>query len=250
MVKNWKKLCRLICASAVIGTLLFPGQIMAAGGVEVSIPVSVTLENAAEAGDASFEVTLSAETAGAPMPAENVLVFEGEGTAEFGPMSYEIPGDYQYSITQTQGGEESCIYDTTSYALTVRVVNGEDGALHAEVWAIKDGETDKTDAVVFANKWVVPTAVPTATPEPTVTPDPTETPEPTEAPEPTDVPEADPTEVPESTGTVVTKTTAEKKSASPKTADNTPVETTAALAAVSALAIAAVVWKKYKKTNE
>lgn len=244
MVKNWKKLCRLICASAVIGTLLFPGQIMAAGGVEVSIPVSVTLENAAEAGDASFEVTLSAETAGAPMPAENVLVFEGEGTAEFGPMSYEIPGDYQYSITQTQGGEESCIYDTTSYALTVRVVNGEDGALHAEVWAIKDGETDKTDAVAFANKWVVPTAVPTATPEPTVTPDPTET------PEPTDVPEADPTEAPESTGTVVTKTTAEKKSASPKTADNTPVETTAALAAVSALAIAAVVWKKYKKTNE
>ena len=146
----------------MIGTLLFPGQIMAAGGVEVSIPVSVTLENAAEAGDASFEVTLSAETAGAPMPAENVLVFEGEGTAEFGPMSYEIPGDYQYSITQTQGGEESCIYDTTSYALTVRVVNGEDGALHAEVWAIKDGETDKTDAVAFANKWVVPTAVPTA----------------------------------------------------------------------------------------
>lgn len=244
MVKNWKKLCRLICASAVIGTLLFPGQIMAAGGVEVSIPVSVTLENAAEAGDASFEVTLSAETAGAPMPAENVLVFEGEGTAEFGPMSYEIPGDYQYSITQTQGGEESCIYDTTSYALTVRVVNGEDGALHAEVWAIKDGETDKTDAVAFANKWVVPTAVPTATPEPTVTPDPTET------PEPTDVPEADPTEAPESTGTVVTKTTAEKKSASPKTADNTPVETTAALAAVSALAIAAVVWKKYKTTNK
>lgn len=237
MIKKWRQLRRLICASAVTGALLFPSQAMAYGGVEVSIPVSVTLENAAEAEDTEFEVTISAETAEAPMPAENVLVFEGEGSAEFGPVSYEVPGDYRYSITQSKGNEESCIYDTAVYELTVRVVNGEDGGLHAEVWAVKDGETDKTDAVSFANRWIVPTSVPTATPEPTKAPTATEAPEPTAEPE-------------KATETAVTKTTAEKKSTSPKTADNTPVEEMAALAAVSALAIAAAVRRKQKNVNE
>ena len=237
MIKKWRQLRRLICASAVVGALLFPSQVMAYGGVEVSIPVSVTLENTSEAADTEFEVTISAETADAPMPAESVLVFEGEGSAEFGPVSYEVPGDYRYSITQSEGDAESCIYDTAVYELTVRVVNGEDGGLHAEVWAVKEGETDKTDAVSFANKWIVPTSVPTETPEPTKAPTATEAPEPTAEPE-------------KITEAAVTKAAAEKKSTSPKTADNTPVEAAAALAAVSALAVAAIVRRKQKNANE
>ena len=62
MIKKWRQLRRLICASAVVGALLFPSQVMAYGGVEVSIPVSVTLVNTSEAADTEFEVKISAET--------------------------------------------------------------------------------------------------------------------------------------------------------------------------------------------
>ena len=44
MIKKIKKLCRLLCLSALIGILLFPGQVMADRGgnsCRVTLPVSV-----------------------------------------------------------------------------------------------------------------------------------------------------------------------------------------------------------------
>ena len=73
MIKKWRQLRRLICASAVVGALLFPSQVMAYGGVEVSIPVSVTLENASEAADTEFEVTISAETSEMEVSLEELM---------------------------------------------------------------------------------------------------------------------------------------------------------------------------------
>ena len=48
MIKKIKKLCRLLCISALIGILLFPGQVMADRGgnsCRVTLPVSVIYRN-------------------------------------------------------------------------------------------------------------------------------------------------------------------------------------------------------------
>ena len=48
MIKKIKKLCRLLCISALIGILLLPGQVMADRGgnsCRVTLPVSVIYRN-------------------------------------------------------------------------------------------------------------------------------------------------------------------------------------------------------------
>lgn len=50
----------------------------------------------------------------------------------------------------------SITYDTTAYTVTVRVVNDGNGGLAAEIWAIRDGSQNKTDRIVFENKWQAP----------------------------------------------------------------------------------------------
>ena len=211
-----------------VGILLFPGKAMAdEGGCAVSIPVSVALENAADAAETEFQVAMTAETAETPMPAEDTLIFTGEGTKEFGPITYTVPGDYHYTVSQVKGTEKSCVYDEAAYALTVRVVNAEEGGLAAEVWAVKDGQTDKTDSIRFENTWILPTATPTpAEKKPTVSP--------SEKTKPTAVPRVSTT----------TATHSTKKTKTPKTGDETPIALFTALAAAAALGTACIIRRK------
>ncbi|MCL2655773.1 MAG: Cna B-type domain-containing protein, partial [Coriobacteriia bacterium] len=70
--------------------------------------------------------------AGAPMPQGTVngaktITIAGEGTANFGSITYTAPGTYSYLITEVKGNS-AYIYDTAAYTLTV-VVGEQAGQL-------------------------------------------------------------------------------------------------------------------------
>lgn len=81
MIKKIKKLCRLLCISALIGILLFPGQVMADRGgnsCRVTLPVSVIYRNQNSADSRVFEYVLSAKESGIPIPQETDFVLQSQ----------------------------------------------------------------------------------------------------------------------------------------------------------------------------
>ena len=64
-----------------------------------------------------------------------------------------MPGDYHYTVKQKAGNALSFTYDTSIYEVTVRVINQEHGGLEAEIWACRQGESEKQDAIRFMNKY-------------------------------------------------------------------------------------------------
>ena len=157
MIEKLKKLCRLICISALIGTLLFPGQVMADTGensCRVALPVSVIYRNQNSADSRVFEYVLSAKESGVPMPQETelcVTVSNGTGRGLFGAIEYMEPGEYHYEISQKSGSVKNIRYDKSTYEVTVYVLNDGLGGFESEVWASRKGSGSKTDAIQFVN---------------------------------------------------------------------------------------------------
>lgn len=102
-----------------------------------------------------------------PMPDASSVTITGSGTATLGPITYTKPGDYLYTVTQKEGSEAYFTYDTTSYTVTVRVINDGEGGLTAEIWAIEEGGVDKVDEILFENSYDPPAPAPKPTPKPT-----------------------------------------------------------------------------------
>lgn len=88
-----------------------------------------------------------------PMPANGGELARNEETGlfQFGIITYEETGSYQYQITEVNEGKEGYIYDDTKYVVTVTVTD-EGGELKATV----DGLTkdDGTPRVVFTNGYI------------------------------------------------------------------------------------------------
>ena len=58
---------------------------------------------------------------GAPMPLEDTAEVTGAGQARFGQIQYTVPGTYEYTITEEDGGADRYTYDTKPHTLTVTV---------------------------------------------------------------------------------------------------------------------------------
>ena len=56
-------------------------------------------------------------------------------------------------------------YDDTVYTVTVRVTNDGQGGLVAEIWAVSGESTQKTDEVLFTNRYTPPTQPPVNPPQ-------------------------------------------------------------------------------------
>ena len=137
--------------------LMMPGQVKAAqSSCEVTIPVQIEVSGDKIPDGETYQVTMEAVTKDAPMPAQNVQERKNAGTISFGPMTYTVPGDYQYKISQTAGKTDRFTYDTSTYVVTVRVVNGEDGTLKSELWAVKEGSDTKSGTITFGNHYDTP----------------------------------------------------------------------------------------------
>lgn len=134
-------------------TMLFPMS-AAAAEYSCSANIPVRVQVVAEV-DTEFTVQLTAED-NAPMPEQDTITFHGSGEGTFGPIVYNAPGDYRYTIRQMPGNAEYVTYDDTVYTITVRVTNAADGGLGTEIWGVRDGESEKIDEVVFYNRYTEP----------------------------------------------------------------------------------------------
>ena len=141
-----------------------------APAVEATIEATKKLEGKELAADAyTFE-----------LKENGAVVAEAKNTAE-GKVafvrSFEEAGTHTYTLVEKVGTEEGIEYDKTEHTVTVTVVADDQGLLTATV-SYADGK-----AVVFTNKYTVPTPTPEPNPNPApnnpgTTPDPAPTPDP------------------------------------------------------------------------
>ena len=141
-----------------------------APAVEATIEATKKLEGKELAADAyTFELK---EKGAVVATAKNTA----EGKVAF-VRSFEEAGTYTYTLVEKVGTEEGIEYDKTEHTVTVTVVADDQGLLTATV-SYADGK-----AVVFTNKYTVPTPTPEPNPNPApnnpgTTPDPAPTPDP------------------------------------------------------------------------
>ena len=69
-----------------------------------------------------------------------------EGFVEFGPLSFDAPGTYHYTIREVPGDDEDLIYDERELAVTVEMTDDGRGVLAAEV-AFANGDDTFQNAV-------------------------------------------------------------------------------------------------------
>ncbi len=140
--------------SALMATfliLVYSPQVQAEDSCTLSLPVDVEVTGKEVPSDATYSFQIEALTPSAPMPSNTVVSRTGAGQVNFDPIVYTMPGDYTYRVTQVSVSRKDMKFDTSSYEVTVRVLNGDNGQLNV-VWARKDGSTDKVDAIRFVNQ--------------------------------------------------------------------------------------------------
>lgn len=157
LVRKWN-ICLLL--ALLLAALMMPAA-AADYSCTASIPVRVHVY--AET-DAEFTVQLEAEE-GVPLPEDCSLTFTGSGEGSFGAVEYTVPGDYIYTVTQVKGDADYVTYDDTVYTVTVRVTNDGKGGLVAEIWAVGDQSTQKSEEVLFSNRYAPPTQPPVTPPQ-------------------------------------------------------------------------------------
>lgn len=159
MIQQIKKFRTSVGILMTLVLLAFPSAAFAEENeCTVTIPTTVEVTETSAPSDTEFKVILTSLDEDAPMPSESVGIVKGAGSMVFGPINYTVPGDYHYSISQEMGNAANYTYDTSKYTVTVRVVNNENGGITAEVWAVKDGASDKADEIVFSNTYTEPEA--------------------------------------------------------------------------------------------
>ena len=119
----------------------------------VTLPVTKTIQGTPHS-SANFDFVLTTLTENAPMPVSGreKLTITGEGTGNFGTITYTVPGTWKYSVYEKAGGLEAYGYDDNIYKVTVTVkdVNGE---LVASV-AIEDRSGASVDKMEFNNLYL------------------------------------------------------------------------------------------------
>ncbi len=166
MQREISKIVWLLLLPVICAVLLLPRQVYADQAVNATIPVKVEKTSGAPSGT-QYQIVLEAITADAPMPAQNTITVKDGETGEFGPITYTLPGDYQYKVYEQNGKQNYFTYDTAIYEVTVRIVNDEAGGLVSEIGVKKEGNTGKSD-IKFNNKYLAPSTSTTATTATTV----------------------------------------------------------------------------------
>ena len=158
MCQKIRKLLFHTLIPAVLAVMLLPMTAFADNySCTVSIPVEVQVSGSSIPSDVTYKVVMEAVTPNAPMPEAAELTVKKDEKVQFGPITYTVPNDYQYKIYQNSEKKDRFTYDAAAYTVTVRVVNGENGTLKAEVWALEsDSATEKTSGISFKNSYTKP----------------------------------------------------------------------------------------------
>ena len=122
-------------------------NIYKAEATEATLEVTKEVEDkSGSADDVTFEFTL-AKVGDAPMPETVTATAKAGETATFGPITYETVGEFNYTITETKGGNTSAGWtnDTTTYPVKVTVVDDSAHLVASVVYGESDTELSVTN---------------------------------------------------------------------------------------------------------
>ena len=99
-----------------------------------------------EADEFSFTIAEAIDSPeGTPMPAKTTVKNDATGEFRFGSITYTVPGEYSYIISEVDEGKTGYTYDDATYTVTVKVTD-DNGKLKAEV-------SHKEADIVFKNSY-------------------------------------------------------------------------------------------------
>lgn len=99
-----------------------------------------------EADEFSFTIAKAKDSPeGTPMPAKTTVKNDATGEFRFGSITYTVPGEYSYIISEVDEGKTGYTYDDATYTVTVKVTD-DNGKLKAEV-------SHKEADIVFKNSY-------------------------------------------------------------------------------------------------
>ncbi|MBW3092141.1 hypothetical protein KIH79_04065 [Bifidobacterium sp. 82T10] len=114
--------------------------------------------------DGEFTFVLDAKD-DAPMPRSATATNNADGRIAFGPITYDKPGTYTYTVREQSGDETGVMYDDATYVVTVTVTDHGDGTLSA-THTVADANGKTVSQPTFVNTYTPP-ATPPDTPQPT-----------------------------------------------------------------------------------
>ena len=159
-MKKSRRLPGMIFLLALLMTIMIPFAAFAEEfSCTVNLPVKVQIDGK-NPPSLDYKFKIEAEN-NAPLPevTEVTVNAADTGSVEFGPITYNRPGNYHYRITQITDNRLNLTYDSRTYAVTVQILRSEDNTLHAEIVA-STGSSDgsKASEIVFENKYSRPSS--------------------------------------------------------------------------------------------
>ena len=135
------------------GKVLFANQYKMPSPVSVDPYVQKTVQGSPVL-PSSFSFRMTASDKRFPMPAGSTdgmleISLEGQGSAEFGIITYQEPGEYQYFVYEENNGISGYTYDRAMYTMTVTVTESDGKLSQTTQFAKTDGTV--TDSMSFVN---------------------------------------------------------------------------------------------------
>lgn len=157
MFKRIRKLLVSVLVPAMLGAMSIPAGAVPAFGAEteplsVTIPVEISVSGSNIPADKEYTLVIEGLD-NAPMPESSTLTIKNGGSASFGPIRYTVPEDYHYRIRQTTEAQDNFTYDDTVFAVTVQVINDNQGGLTANIVAGEEGTANKAETIQFVNSY-------------------------------------------------------------------------------------------------
>lgn len=116
----------------------------------MTIPATVSDGGGKLPAGTKFTLQIAAVDSG-PLPAKTSYEVTVSGTVRFGPIVFDEPGDYEYTIREIASTEKGVISDKTVYTVHAAVIYDDTGQLVCGFSLTRDKQSEKPDEVRFVN---------------------------------------------------------------------------------------------------
>lgn len=140
----------MLAVCVAFGT--FPLNALGGDGYSSRIPFKISDPKNVTDKDTVFTVKLSS-VGKAPMPEVASINAKANEEYMFGPIEFEEPGDYSYTISQVAVNDDRIILDETIYEVDVAVFVEADGSMWGSTAVSMEGSGSKEEIPVFENDY-------------------------------------------------------------------------------------------------
>lgn len=140
----------MLAVCVAFGT--FPLNALGGDGYSSRIPFKISDPKNVTDKDTVFTVKLSS-VGKAPMPEVASINAKANEEYMFGPIEFEEPGDYSYTISQVAVNDDRIILDETIYEVDVAVFVEADGSMWGSTAVRLEGSGSKEEIPVFENDY-------------------------------------------------------------------------------------------------